>query len=413
MTSKILASSLLLLSMAGCGQTVSTPPASTDDSQARIAACTTLYDSYVTWAKACTGVEPARAEIEDLAGACAQRAALPGIELPATAILSCGEKVLAASCAALPLECLTPLPGYEGSPGAWLTDVVSNFVEGGAIFELFPRTKGTLALGQACDLSAQCGSGTCGPGQGCGACVDMKDPGEACGATAICRSGSQCQGGVCVDGRPSLGETCSLGKSLGNVCQADLYCTDVVCAKRLAVGEACKGFDSSECVPGAICDASICQTLTVGHAGDACDDVAARCVEGTFCQDGICHVPVANVPLYGKCGIDVCAPGLNCYYGQCQPPSEAGAYCLAWEDCGGGAYCQRGTNDSGFCAAPLREGEACSYLPGCELGLFCDATTHRCRRDIEEGAACSDTVACRWPFRCLDGICGDILCSAP
>jgi hypothetical protein len=411
MNPRILASSLLLFSIAGCGQTVTPLPTSPDDSQALTTACTALYDSYVTWTKGCTGVQPARAEIEDLAAGCAARAALPGIEVTAKALLSCSAKVTASSCAALPLECLTRAEGYEDARVS-LTNVVSSIVENGSIYQLFPRTKGKLTLGLACNFGAQCSSGTCGAGKDCGVCVELKDPGEACDATATCRVGSQCNDGVCVDLRKPLGEMCFTGKEQF-VCQAGLYCTGEACATVLGVGDACSGNLSNECGPSATCDASICQAITIGHAGDACDDVAARCIEGTFCQDGSCHVPVANVPLNGSCGVDVCALGLNCNYGHCAPPLKAGAHCLSWEECGGGNYCQTDASSTTFCAAPIHEGEACGATPWCEPGLFCDATTKRCRRNVDEGAACDDAVPCRLPFTCRDGLCGDALCSAP
>ena len=417
MTFRILEASLLVVAMAGCGETVTAPPpgpAPGGHSDASIAACAALYDSYVAWAKACTAVEPARAGIEDLAAACAQRAALPGIDLPAATILSCSAKVAVASCAALPLECLTPLDGYEDSRGAWLTDVVSSIIEGGAIFELFPRTKGTLKPGEACDLRAQCASGTCGPGQACGVCLEVKSQGEACGGTAICEYGILCDSGTCVDVRPGLGEACSIGaKESGAVCRGDLYCDGEMCRPRLSPGQACTGVDSSECFPGAICDGSICQASTLGEAGVACDDVAARCVEGTFCQEGICHVPVANGSLGDACGVDVCGPGLNCAFGACGPPSKPGDSCQYWEQCGGGNYCGADADYGGFhCAVPRREGEPCIGLPYCEIGLFCDVTTDRCKRNLEAGSACSDSTACRWPSYCRDGVCSELFCSA-
>lgn len=239
-------------------------------------------------------------------------------------------------------------------------------------------------------------------------CVEMKGPGDACGATALCVRGAECTGGVCVDVGKPLGAMCSAPKG-ELVCQLDLYCTGEVCAKRIAVGSACTGNVSLECAKGAICDASICQAITEGHLGDACDAVAARCVEGTFCQDGICHAPVANIPLHGACGVDVCALGLHCDHG-CVPPLNEGATCDYYEECGGGRYCLN-MGYHGSCVALVREGDVCGPVLSCEVGLFCDAGTQRCRREVAEGAACGDDVRCRPPFTCNDGVCGATMCT--
>jgi hypothetical protein len=416
------ASLLLLLSLTACGQSVALPqgpesrPVATDTTTA----CTSLYASYAGWVKGCTGADLDDGEIDHLVTSCTERAALPGVDAPAAAIAGCGAQIAASSCAALPVDCITPSYLGENRPriAAFLTN------EDEVAYHLFPLAQGKLAAGLACDIAAQCQSGACSTAFSytyditCGICVDWKDVGEACDATTLCAHGSSCTDGVCKSWEGALGEACEAPKGSSN-CQPDLYCPGSTCVPRLHVGDACGDtFDQWEACPqGSLCRDAVCQLIVEGHAGDACDDDVVRCEAEMLCADGHCRAPVANVGIGGACDGDVCAPSLRCRSGVCAVPATAGESCSEDRECAAGLICPSLLIQSPRCGAPRTEGQTCESSDACQEGLFCDGAIPMmpvCHPKAAAGEPCSDTARCWAPLSCIDGVCSELgVCSAP
>ena len=415
MTPRTFSASLLLaLSLAACGGSVALPEGSQDTT----AACTALYASYAMWAKGCSGVELPDDDVDHLVASCTARAALPGVDAPAAAIAACGARIAASSCAALPVDCI--MSDYQGDRRPYTSSFLINDDEVG--YQLFPRTKGQLAAGQACDLAAQCQSGACTTtysyvhDQGCGICVDVKKAGEACSATTMCDYGSTCTDGVCVGWGNAVGEACEAPKGESN-CQRHLHCPNGTCVPRLHVGDSCGDtFDQWEACPrGSVCHASTCQLVVEGHAGDACDDIVVGCGMEMFCAEGHCRKPVANVGPGGACTGDICAPGLRCRDSVCAAPPQAGDSCYDDIQCAPGLICPTILVQAPRCSAPRQEDEACESTDACDNGLFCDGAipkTPLCHRKGASGEACSEGIPCWAPLTCREGVCSDLgVCS--
>lgn len=426
MTPRTISASLLLaLSLVACGQSVATPdttkpvtkPAASPDTTA---ACVALYESYAGWIEGCTGSQLAHDEIDHFAVSCAERAALPGVDATPAAINSCGARIAASSCAALPADCI--MSNYLGYAPPANRDFLVNEDEVG--YQLFPAAPGKLAAGQACDLAIQCQSGACSTtfsydfDHTCGICVTSKRIGEACDATTFCEYRSGCIDGVCKDAGDPLGSACQSAKGDSN-CTRDLYCPGGTCVPRLQVGNDCTGsYEQTQgCARGLVCNESICKQVVEGHVGDACDEVVVKCGAGTFCADGHCRAPVANVGLGGACVGDACAPGLRCNGTVCAAPAQAGEHCYEDRQCGPGLTCPAMLQQDPRCAPPSQEGEACIASDACDNGLFCDGANPSlpvCHRLRAAGEACDDSDRCWAPLSCIDGFCGEIgTCSAP
>jgi hypothetical protein len=405
----------LLLPLLGCSSAVDVAPGPAPTPADLSAGCRGLYDAFGVWSSACDGPVLDPTSRDGLVTRCQERAALPGIAVSPAALGACAEQIAASTCAALPLACLTPHDaGQLGVP----TDVWLGTASFGR-YELFPRVLGTLEAGAGCDLAEQCQSGRCGDdAETCGVCVDVKRPGEACGATAVCDYGSNCTDAVCVLWGGGPGAACQAPKGSSS-CQRGLHCPDGFCVPRHAVGESCAGEvpDFESCVEGAVCDAGVCQTIVTVHAGDACD-VANLCEEGTFCtEDGKCRAPLLDVGVGGTCGVDVCAAGLGCNYGVCAPAALAGSPCSIEVPCGAGLVCfQDGSGR--VCDAPRTEGGACTSPTDCAGGFFCsggnaEGVINVCHRELDAGQPC-DAGYCRASLSCSGGVCAALgACSAP
>lgn len=416
------ASLLLALSLAACGQSVATPvptPVTTPPVPPQATAgCTGLYEAYSTWIKVCTGAELAKAEIDHLAVTCTERAALPGVDATPAAISSCASRIAASSCTALPADCI--MSNYPGEAPPANRDFLINDEEVG--YQLFPRTQGKLAAGQACDISAQCQSGECSTilsydfDHTCGVCVDPKKIGESCDANAVCEYGSNCTDGVCKDWGDPEGAPCQAPKGDSN-CQHDLYCPSGTCVPRLHVGDYCQDTFQQVCSQGSVCNTSICKLVVQVKAGEACDSVVTFCGTGLLCAEGHCRAPVANVGLGGSCVGDVCAPSLRCRGTVCGVPAQENESCYEDQECGPGLTCDALLQQNPVCSPPRHEGEACVSSDACDNGLTCDFTNPMmpvCIRKLAAGEACDDSHRCWAPLSCLDGVCGELgLCSMP
>lgn len=209
--------------------------------------------------------------------------------------------------------------------------------------------KGTLADGAACDLDAQCLSGSCfkpfvadgGAPQraDCGTCKARAAAGADCSAAA-CADGHQClpAGGntfACVK-QGAVNEACSAAAP----CGGNLACVGGTCKKPLALNAACR---------------------------NAAGEIPCATARGEYCkalpnQNGTCSaVSYATPP--NLCGIDVAALNITqCTNSTCSSQIPAGtctAYLASGADCSGG----------GTCAPPLE----------CRAGKCAEVDPARCK----------------------------------
>jgi hypothetical protein len=170
-------------------------------------------------------------------------------------------------------------------------------------YDLFPPVKGTLPAGSSCTDAPQCDSGHCTvQGFGCGSCLAVAPLGGSCTTTALgsnavpCVSGSYCQASTMTcRPRGPVGSPCdSADACLGAAMCAPQPDGNVLCAKSpppQGEGASC-GAKSGDCDgsanlgclkdnPGS--SSGVCTTITLVHAGQACDVSVKICVGG-FCQ---------------------------------------------------------------------------------------------------------------------------------
>jgi hypothetical protein len=226
---------------------------------------------------------------------------------------------------------------------------------------------GTKALGAACKSPVgykggfnDCAEGVCAgadiadEGAG-GTCIALVGLGDACDA-----SGDQnlkaTTGRLCFDARPadSDGEyesafdslSCAPGGAAGNVC-----------ARGLAVGQACNGREA--------CSSGRCQSTGVQMG--VCAELLAdgqSCISGSDCLSGSCPSAPTGMPV-------------------CAPPSADGQPCALGSQCLSGGCYDNGAG-SQVCAAPLARamGEACAN--------DFDCTTQVCRMGTCWADICGD-----------------------
>lgn len=225
---------------------------------------------------------------------------------------------------------------------------------------------GTVALGEACDLSAECQgatfcqsqSGTC-PAH----CVALLVAGQDCSADEQCASGLLCSGETkkCV-APASLGQPCEYGAP---ACAAGLLC----------MGKEDASQTSGTCkTPGEVFSAS---------EGGACDPRAILCKQGLSCA---VDTLVANAATF-----------------QCLKTGgySAGGTCkLAFPDaCAAGNYCQAAGATlfvDGTCAPLPKEGEACAATlfntDICPANTVCVAG--KCQARVANGVSCFGAAMC-------------------
>lgn len=197
------------------------------------------------------------------------------------------------------------------------------------------RTPGARVQGEPCRTGAQCETGVCRfSGNACGACTGLLEEGEPCAGVldAACGPGLGCDSEGSGECRPiqsrTLEESCDFAVLL---CEPDLYCS-------LIEPKTCKPW--------------------LGEGGD-CSGDAEACDrrQSLYCNQGVCG------PL------DVLVePGMAC-----------------------------GANGSPF--------------PRCSEPLFCNPSSQACERRARPGEACvDDPVAgstCDTYLQCVEGICSN------
>ncbi len=240
--------------------------------------------------------------------------------------------------------------------------------ECGVVAELLPACApkaGTLAIGTACNVDAQCQTGRCdlqsvrAKGQGCGVCAETTQEGELCNVEqTVCAMGTFCVGS------PESPQSTK--------------------CKRLSYADAdasCNGFDI-QCRVGFVC-ASIKgadpKCIPAFAAGEECRDDAA-CAVDAFC---------------------------GYQTGKCTNRGKAGEACDAQNPCIDGLGCDVETKKCG----PLtfaEPGESCGGTIACREGVCGQGTgTPTCPTIIEDGKGCLERAhtTCRAPAACIGGAC--------
>lgn len=200
-----------------------------------------------------------------------------------------------------------------------------------------------------------------------------------------------------------IGGTCT--RQWSTVC-VDSYCKSNACPGTCtaftAVGEVCSGTEGDECGPNATC------AYTSPRRCVAIIEAGGTCAPNDPCRSGTCDATQLKCLTFGSqpqgaaCALDeVCATGLYCKSGQCQPSEGAGGPCRVWggRDCAAGLTC-RVPGDAGFngqCAPSSDEGGPCYGLPAdCRSGLLCSSPSllapGTCLAAESEGVACNLTA---------------------
>jgi len=262
--------------------------------------------------------------------------------------------------------------------------------------------------GRACELAADCCSGSCERGV-CGRSSCAED-GASCASDEACCSLRCGDDGRCESACRASGQSCTVPSDC-----CSLQCAGGACVDGCAtVGDACQ--NPNDCCSGN-CSGGRCVEPCVPN-GLGCDTPGECC--SLVCNAGVCGGCIQNGALCtdgDSCCSGICAQGVCA--GPCQPN---GAACQAPADC-----CSGGCN-GGVCGpACVPDGVACDPQTPCCAGVcesgFCGAATcshGECETGDRLSPACSPCVAnvcaadpfcCQvaWDDLCVDGaaqICG-------
>jgi hypothetical protein len=230
------------------------------------------------------------------------------------------------------------------------------------------------------------------------------------GGGAACVSDAQCQSGSC---DYSLGSPAD-GGFMVPACGT--------CDPLIPVGGSC--VNRSGCAPGSACDAmsgsngsATCTKITQGAAGASCDDQAARCADGLYC-DPSTHTCTATKASGAPCsGSEECTAPLVCGGSSavgmgttCQPPGQAGAGCTYDEQCAPGLGCDTSKMQ---CATVswAAAGQPCGGTVRCLVGGCPTPTAGSmalCPKVVPDGQPCDatdPTSTCDTFASCMAGKC--------
>ena len=246
---------------------------------------------------------------------------------------------------------------------------------------------------------------------------------------------------VCADvlvGTIELGGRCVIDEECaGNALCADTDCVggEGICTMQSSGGDVCVADDG--CVPGLVCEASLCVVPTSNRDGpcggptpDECP-LDQQCVGATETTAGTCTTRAAlqTAALGESCDVRsfsvLCQSGLRCAVTgfdigtmqpefECATPVGSGGACFvsAPSMCPSGEYCDADPMSlmfAGSCIALPGVGEPCAAsLSGesCQLGLICirGETEDICRRPQDNGQACDVDEMCHSTV-CVSGLC--------
>lgn len=263
----------------------------------------------------------------------------------------------------------------------------------GSFPECNAAIRGTIAVGQACDYTAECADdGWCDQSTACpGVCRALLDVGGECTADTQCKAGEYCNTST----SPSR-------------CQA-----------YAAEGDACGTGASSPCGPGLVCSsylaAGVCKSWHTVAQGAVCDPAA-----GLFCEGGSACVIVgksATGSLTQRC-VAISASGGVC--------SIAGtSFPIRRDNCPDNETCPLLSSDqdagrftsncvvAGTALLPI--GESCASSARCVGTAYCSSSTNTCTPKGKPGDTCSDEGESCWTQVCKGGSCQlwSALCTQP
>lgn len=217
-----------------------------------------------------------------------------------------------------------------------------------------------------------------------------------------CRSSFECAGDLaCVQsGDERCDALCTRLSSVGEACEVDSDCrAGLACAGEPAscrtlgsIGSACGAEEVVDCADGLLCalgdpalavvgECRLVDDFLVAGVGVPCDpDTLTLCARGlqcapTACDESGCDYECVDAPgsggtcTLGFLPVDPCPPNEHCRVtgpedadlvtGRCEPLPVEGEGCAGFE-CAGDLVCvQLADDESGLCARPLANGEAC------------------------------------------------------
>ena len=259
-----------------------------------------------------------------------------------------------------------------GNPVSFLVPCTMNLSEGRTDFDLSidyvragtaffksinAQFSATVAAVQCVDVSE------CGGGEVCfaGFCVDELLV-NSCSSSSQCDASAMCVAGVC---KSLIGGVCTVGGDcVSGVCGADNTC-------KIPLSGDCS-VNANACVDGAFCNrGNQCELLIVD--GGMCT-LATDCVSGVCGVDGTCRIP-----LSGDCSANAnaCVDGSFCNAGLCESLSAVGDMCSVTGDCVGDAFC----NSGGQCESLRVIGGVCTVDGDCLSGA-CDTSAGVCGYQI-------------------------------
>lgn len=190
---------------------------------------------------------------------------------------------------------------------------------------------GTLPVGAACAMGAQCASGNCSAEAGllglgwlppslprtCGTCLDTF-AGTPC--TTTCSYGFACVGGTCVASAGNAGDPCN-GSGTPDGCNAPFHCESQHCVAPSPAGAACTF--TSDCEQGLACDLASATCVTTALEGASC--IGVPCADGLAGCDG--NTQTCVKPTFVDEGQPCGGATFMCKRGQCVPLPNGSGQC--------------------------------------------------------------------------------------
>jgi hypothetical protein len=219
---------------------------------------------------------------------------------------------------------------------------------------------------------------------------------------APCRTGAQCQGGLCA--HPN-GSGLSTDNSTCNI-------TNGTCHTGVAVNQACDDAAGIICAFGADCVTKVCvANFSVAVGGDCnTNSTGAKgqnCAAGLTCSGGKCVAPAAlNAPCAGG---GSCQANLVCDKNVCVQGIPLGGDCSQNPSLCIDSFCEPMSNKCVGAGIVARPGEACGLLNGvivsCVAGACLAAT---CPAIIPDGQPCTNgdsANTCDYLANCENKVC--------
>jgi hypothetical protein len=342
-------------------------------------------------------------------------------------------------------ECLTFLRdrecdsfGMEVAPGS-PNEAYTNYLVDGALSwatnaACREALLGDVAADGGCFTKMECSSGICelpNGNMGCGSCVAPLERGATCVSGEFingsyfdrCGLDDYCDAQTkrCV-ARLAEGDACNDATS--RACALGLKCVTPsgggagTCQRFAGEGEPCAGLGTlggSLCANWLSCS-STCQALVgpLGDVGDACAN-GERCLPGLVCDGSVCREPSAGQsPCFAAEDPAACVEGFFCDWdfteGVCKPKVAQGEQCSEQRACANDLAC---LSETLTCGTKKGEGDACSSLHGgqgeCKAPLVClgsaASSSGTCKQLGELADECGGDDECAAGLKCSGNTC--------